>query len=78
MSTTVTLQLQKNDLSDPFLVADIKEAEFGRKEIDLAEYEMPGLMATREKYGPKQPLKGVRISGSLHMTIQVSNLIVFL
>ncbi|MCD6025373.1 MAG: adenosylhomocysteinase, partial [Fibrobacteria bacterium] len=51
-------------------VRDISLADFGRKELDIAQYEMPGLMATREKYGPKKPLKGVRITGSLHMTIQ--------
>ena len=56
-------------------VADIKLAAFGRKEIDLAETEMPGLMATREEFGPKQPLKGARIAGSLHMTIQTAVLI---
>ncbi len=56
-------------------VADIKLAEFGRKEIALAEAEMPGLMATREEYGAKQPLKGARIAGSLHMTIQTAVLI---
>jgi adenosylhomocysteinase len=56
-------------------VADIKLADFGRKEIDLAEGEMPGLMATREEFGPKQPLKGARIAGSLHMTIQTAVLI---
>jgi len=50
-------------------------AEFGRKELPLAEHEMPGLMATRDKYGKEQPLKGVRISGSLHMTIQTGVLI---
>lgn len=50
-------------------------AEFGRKEITLAEHEMPGLMATRKKYGPAQPLKGVRVAGSLHMTIQTAVLI---
>jgi adenosylhomocysteinase len=72
---TAVLQLKKNQLNDPYLVADIEMAEFGRKEIILAEHEMPGLMATREKYGPKQPLKGVRISGSLHMTIQTAVLI---
>jgi len=71
---TVTLQVKKNE-NDPFLVADIAQADFGRKEIILAEHEMPGLMATRDKYGPKQPLKGVRISGSLHMTIQTAVLI---
>jgi len=58
-----------------YKVADITLAEFGRKEIVLAEHEMPGLMATRSKYGPTQPLKNVRITGSLHMTIQTAVLI---
>src|SRR6187397_2224572 len=58
-----------------YIVKDISLAEFGRKEISLAETEMPGLMATREEYGPKQPLKGARITGSLHMTIQTAVLI---
>src|ERR1700748_97353 len=58
-----------------YIVADIGLAEFGRKELSLAETEMPGLMATREEYGPKQPLKGARIAGSLHMTIQTGVLI---
>src|SRR6201989_1806617 len=58
-----------------YIVKDITLAEFGRKEISLAETEMPGLMATREEYGPKQPLKGARIAGSLHMTIQTAVLI---
>jgi adenosylhomocysteinase len=58
-----------------YIVKDIGLAEFGRKEISLAETEMPGLMATREEYGPKQPLKGARIAGSLHMTIQTAVLI---
>jgi len=58
-----------------FKVADIKLAEFGRKEIRMAEHEMPGLMATREKYGKDKPLKGVRITGSLHMTVQTAVLI---
>jgi len=58
-----------------FIVKDISLAEFGRKEISIAETEMPGLMATREEYGPKQPLKGARIAGSLHMTIQTAVLI---
>src|SRR6267143_2116211 len=53
-----------------YIVKDISLAEFGRKEISLAETEMPGLMATREEYSPTQPLKGARIAGSLHMTIQ--------
>ena len=58
-----------------YIVKDIGLADFGRKEISLAETEMPGLMATREEYGPKQPLKGARIAGSLHMTIQTAVLI---
>ena len=58
-----------------YIVADIGLADFGRKELSLAETEMPGLMATREEYGPKQPLKGARIAGSLHMTIQTGVLI---
>jgi adenosylhomocysteinase len=56
-------------------VADIKQADFGRKEIAIAETEMPGLMAVREEYRGKQPLKGARIAGSLHMTIQTAVLI---
>ena len=58
-----------------FVVADISLADFGRKEIAIAETEMPGLMALREKYGPSQPLKGARVAGSLHMTIQTAVLI---
>ncbi len=58
-----------------YKVADIKLAAWGRREIAIAETEMPGLMATREEYGPKQPLKGARIAGSLHMTIQTAVLI---
>ena len=61
--------------SEKYKVADIKLAPWGRKEIEIAEHEMPGLMAIREKYAPKKPLKGVRISGSLHMTIQTAVLI---
>jgi len=58
-----------------YYVKDITLADFGRKEIELAEHEMPGLMATRAEFGPKQPLKGARITGSLHMTIQTAVLI---
>jgi adenosylhomocysteinase len=58
-----------------FKVADLSLAAFGRKEIELAEVEMPGLMALREEFGPSQPLKGARIMGSLHMTIQTAVLI---
>ena len=63
------------DLSLPYKVADLSLAEFGNKEMRLAENEMPGLMAVREKYGPSQPLKGLKITGSLHMTIQTAMLI---
>ncbi|QDT05574.1 Adenosylhomocysteinase [Rubripirellula lacrimiformis] len=59
----------------PYKVKDISLAEFGRKEIELAENEMPGLMSLRTKYGPSKPLKGARIAGCLHMTIQTAVLI---
>ncbi len=59
----------------PYKVADMNLVDFGRKEIDMAEHEMPGLMALREKYGDSKPLKGARIMGSLHMTIQTAVLI---
>ncbi len=59
----------------PFKVADLAQAELGRKEIRLAEHEMPGLMAVREKYGPEKPLAGVKVMGSLHMTVQTAVLI---
>ncbi|HQS46842.1 MAG: adenosylhomocysteinase [Pseudomonadota bacterium] len=58
-----------------YVVKDINLADWGRKELDIAEIEMPGLMATRAEYGPSQPLKGARIAGSLHMTIQTGVLI---
>jgi len=74
MNVTETLVL-RNEQGGDFKVADMSLAEFGRRELTLAEHEMPGLMATREKYGTEQPLKGVRISGSLHMTIQTGVLI---
>src|SRR5712691_9964077 len=61
--------------SHDYVVKDIGLAEWGRKEIAIAETEMPGLMATREEFGTKQPLKGARICGSLHMTIQTAVLI---
>ena len=63
--------LNKHD----YYVADISQADFGRKEIAIAETEMPGLMSLREEYGDEQPLKGTRIAGSLHMTIQTAMLI---
>lgn len=62
-------------MSQDFAVADISQADFGRMEIEIAETEMPGLMAARAEYGPSQPLKGARIAGSLHMTIQTAVLI---
>ena len=68
---TATLEETKAD----YKVRDIGLADFGRKEIDIAEKEMPGLMATREKYGPDKPLAGVKVMGSLHMTIQTAVLI---
>ena len=71
----MTTATAKKPAFTDYIVADIGLAEFGRKEISLAETEMPGLMATREEYGPLQPLKGARIAGSLHMTIQTAVLI---
>src|SRR5918998_965055 len=61
--------------TEDYRVADISLAEFGRKEIRLAEHEMPGLMKTREEFAADQPLKGARITGSLHMTVQTAVLI---
>jgi adenosylhomocysteinase len=66
---------QKNSGSFEFKVANLADAEWGRKEIMLAEQEMPGLMSVRDEYAAKQPLKGLRIMGSLHMTIQTAVLI---
>ena len=71
MTPTATL----TDTDTDFKVADLSLAEFGRKEITLAEHEMPGLMAIRREYSDAQPLKGARITGSLHMTIQTAVLI---
>ena len=71
--TTMTETISPASLD--YKVADITLAEFGRKEISIAEHEMPGLMATRAKYGPSKPLAGVKIMGSLHMTIQTAVLI---
>lgn len=69
-----TVTNQNLNIQD-YLVADINQADFGRKEIAIAETEMPGLMAIREEYAKEKPLKGARISGSLHMTIQTAVLI---
>ena len=62
-------------MAEDYIIADISLADYGRRELDIAETEMPGLMATREEYGSKQPLKGARIAGCLHMTIQTAALI---
>jgi adenosylhomocysteinase len=72
--TTTVDPSSATEFSD-FKVADLSLAEFGRKEIELAEHEMPGLMALRERYGDTKPLTGARITGSLHMTIQTAVLI---
>src|ERR1700746_3370242 len=61
----------------PYQVADLSLAAFGRKEIQLAEHEMPGLMAVRAEYAPSQPLRGARITGSLHMTVQTAARVVW-
>src|SRR5258708_28586605 len=71
MSTTIANSKTKQD----YKIADISLADFGRREISIAEKEMPGLMAIREKYAPQKPLAGVRITGSLHMTVQTAVLI---
>jgi adenosylhomocysteinase len=65
----------KPSVKDDFKVADLSLADWGRKEIDIAEHEMPGLMSIRKKYATEKPLKGVRVTGSLHMTIQTAVLI---
>ena len=71
MVTQLEVESNKQDL----LVADITLAELGRKEIEIAEHEMPGLMSIRKRYSAQKPLDGVRITGSLHMTIQTAVLI---
>jgi adenosylhomocysteinase len=74
-SMSVTLTPDSAGAVHDFKVADLSLYEFGRKEIQLAEHEMPGLMALRKEYGPQQPLKGRKIAGSLHMTVQTAVLI---
>jgi adenosylhomocysteinase len=74
MTLELAVDHQKKEPMD-YKVADIGLADWGRREIEMAEKEMPGLIATREKYGPEKPLAGARISGSLHMTIQTAVLI---
>src|SRR5690242_21884138 len=71
----MTMSAVAKSASNDFHVADLKLADWGRKEILIAETEMPGLMAIREGFAPVQPLKGARITGSLHMTIQTAALI---
>ena len=61
--------------SDHYAIADLSLAEWGRKELNIAEHEMPALMAIRREYAATQPLKGARITGSLHMTIQTAVLV---
>ena len=78
MSTTTTTGLTAetgNGTVPDYKVRDLSLAEFGRNEIRLAEHEMPGLMKLREEFGAQQPLKGARIAGSLHMTVQTAVLI---
>ena len=75
MTTTTDSPTPAGAGAPDFKVADLSLADFGRKEIELAEHEMPGLMALRERYGTEQPLRGARITGSLHMTIQTAVLI---
>ena len=69
------LQTLRGDNKMDFKVADLSLADYGRTEIELAEHEMPGLMAMRERYGAEKPLAGARIAGSLHMTTQTAVLI---
>jgi adenosylhomocysteinase len=74
-TVTVTLTADSAGSVHDFKVADLSLADFGRKEITLAEHEMPGLMALRREFGPSQPLKGKKVAGSLHMTVQTAVLI---
>ncbi|GBG59304.1 hypothetical protein CBR_g32317 [Chara braunii] len=69
------LTVEKTAAGREYKVKDLAQADFGRMEIDIAEVEMPGLMASRAEFGPQQPLKGVKITGSLHMTVQTAVLI---
>jgi adenosylhomocysteinase len=75
VATSETFSLAGLQATNTYVIADLGLADFGRKEIAIAETEMPGLMALRQKYGAEQPLKGARICGSLHMTIQTAVLI---
>ena len=71
----MALSVEKTSSGREYKVKDLSQADFGRLEIELAEVEMPGLMACRTEFGPSQPFAGARISGSLHMTIQTAVLI---
>src|SRR5271163_4196394 len=75
VSETFSKYAAQTPAGEDFIVRDFSLAEWGRKEIAVAEHEMPGLMSVREKYAKQKPLKGVRITGSLHMTIQTAVLI---
>src|SRR3954471_2398950 len=75
MTSTLGAQRPARVADGDYRVADLSLAAFGRKEIELAEHEMPGLMSLREEFGPSQPLRGARITGSLHMTVQTAVLI---
>src|SRR5712671_1804256 len=75
LMTTSPTAAKAKPTSHDYVVKDIGLAEWGRKEIAIAETEMPGLMATRDEFGPQQPLRGARVAGSLHMTIQTAVLI---
>src|SRR5947199_8110541 len=75
MTTTTDSATPAGAGAPDFKVADLSLADFGRKEIELAEHEMPGLMALRRRYGAEQPLRGAKVTGSLHMTIQTAVLI---
>jgi adenosylhomocysteinase len=74
-SENLDVATQAETRFNDYVVKDISLADFGRKEIEIAETEMPGLMALREEFGASKPLKGARITGSLHMTIQTAVLI---
>src|SRR5262252_6855582 len=75
MVMTTSAKTKTHASATDYVVKDIGLADWGRKEIAIAETEMPGLMATRDEFGPQQPLRGARIAGSLHMTIQTAVLI---
>src|SRR3954454_12708996 len=72
---TLDVATQAETRFNDYVVTDLGLADFGRKEIEIAETEMPGLMALRQEFGASKPLKGARITGSLHMTIQTAVLI---